>query len=266
LPNAEILTIGTELLLGEILDTNAQHLARTLRDVGVDLLWHTTVGDNPARIEQAIRQALGRSDITLMTGGLGPTVDDMTREAAARALGVDLEYRPELWAEIEAWFAGRGKTPGENNRRQAFIPRGGTPISNPVGTAPCFAVERAGRVVVALPGVPRAMVHLVAHAVLPYLGQRFDLSQVIRVRVLNTRGVGESVIDARIGDLETWSNPTVGLAAHAGKVDIRLTAKAASSDAATAMLDALEAEVRRRLADWVIGVDGEPASAGTSGG
>src|SRR4030042_5061373 len=141
MPVAEIITIGTEILLGEIIDTNAQFIARKLRDAGIDLYRKTTVGDNTHRIAQAIQQSLERCDIVLTTGGLGPTVDDPTREAVALALGVELEYREDLWEQIQARFQRFGRQPTENNRRQAYIPKGAIAIENPVGTAPIFIVE-----------------------------------------------------------------------------------------------------------------------------
>lgn len=255
MPSAEILTIGTEILLGEIVDTNARYIARALRAEGVDVFWTASVGDNPERIAWLLRQALARSEIVIATGGLGPTVDDVTREAVALALGVALEFRPALWDEVQAMFRSFGREPSENNRRQATVPAGAIALSNPVGTAPAFICETERAAVVCLPGVPREMEYLLAQAVLPYLRERFGLSEVIVVRVLHTIGVGESLIDERIADLETLSNPTVGLAAHAGQVDVRITAKAANAMAAAALLAPVEAELRQRLGDLVYGVD-----------
>jgi competence/damage-inducible protein CinA-like protein len=257
MPSAEILTIGTELLLGEIVDTNSRYIARRLRDAGIDLYRTTTVGDNAARIAQAVREALQRADIVITTGGLGPTVDDPTRQAVADAVGVPLEFRPELWQAIQERFAHYGLQPTENNRRQAFVPQGAQVIPNPVGTAPAFAVETPDGVVISLPGVPREMEYLFNHDVLPYLRQRFDLRGVILARVLHTAGMPESALDEQIGDLERLSNPTVGLLAHPGQVDIRITAKAESEAAAQAMIAEVEAELRRRLGTRIYGVDDE---------
>src|SRR3990170_1865840 len=257
MPSAEIITIGTEILLGEILDTNARSLARTLRDQGIDLYRKTTVGDNVARIAQAIQQSMDRSEIIITTGGLGPTVDDPTRQAVALAVGVETEYRPDLWEQIQARFQRFGRTPSENNRRQAYIPQGASVIENPVGTAPAFIVETGGCTIIALPGVPREMEHLMAHAVIPYLHRRFNLQSVIKARILHTAGVGESQIDDLIGDLEALSNPTVGLAAHSGQVDVRITAKADSQAEADTLISPVEQALRQRLGDWVYGADQE---------
>ena len=202
MPSAEILTIGTEILLGEIIDTNARYLARQLRDAGIDLYRKTTVGDNARRIAQAIQQAMERCEIILTTGGLGPTVDDPTREAVALALGVSTEFRPELWEQIQSRFQRFGRQPTENNKRQAYVPQGALAVENPVGTAPAFIMETNAHAIISLPGVPREMEYLMENAVLPYLRQRYELTGIIKARVLHTAGVGESQIDELIGDLE----------------------------------------------------------------
>jgi competence/damage-inducible protein CinA-like protein len=255
MPNAEILTIGTELLLGETVDTNSRYIARALRDMGVDVYWTSTVGDNQERIAEAIQQGIKRSDIIITTGGMGPTIDDPTRNAVALAVGVETEFQPELWEQIKARFRRFGHEPTENNMRQAYIPKGSIPIENPVGTAPCFIVKTEHNAIISLPGVPREMETLMQKEILPYLRRRFDLRGLIKTRVLHTAGVGESQIDNLIGDLEELSNPTVGLAAHAGAVDIRITAKAESETEADALIKKLEFDLRERLGDWIFGVD-----------
>ncbi len=257
MPSAEIITIGTEILLGEILDTNAQFLARSLRDVGIDLYRKTTVGDNPQRIAQAIQYAMQSCDIILTTGGLGPTVDDPTREAVALAMGVKTEFHPELWEQIQARFRRFNRQPTENNRRQAYIPHGAIPVENPVGTAPAFLYEGGRATVISLPGVPREMEYLIENAILPYLRQKFNLQGIIKARNIHTAGAGESLIDNLIGDLEKLSNPTVGLAAHSGQVDVRITAKANSEAEADALIQPVEDLVRQRLNEWVYGADEE---------
>ena len=257
MPTAEIITIGTEILLGEILDTNARYIARALRDEGIDLFRKTTVGDNVNRIAEAIQQALERADIVITTGGLGPTVDDPTRQAVAQALGVETEYRPELWEQIQARFQRFGREPTENNRRQAYIPEGALAIENPVGTAPAFIFETPRHAIASLPGVPREMEHLMEHEILPYLRERFGLKGIIKARLLHTASVGESQIDDLIGDLETLSNPTVGLAAHSGQVDVRITVKADSEAEADARIAEIEEILRTRLGNWIYGADEE---------
>jgi nicotinamide-nucleotide amidase len=255
--NAEIVTVGTELLLGEIIDTNAAYIARHLRTVGLDLYYKTTVGDNEERCADVIGRALDRAEVVITTGGLGPTVDDITREAVARATVRALQFRPELLEQIEARFLRWGSKMSDNNRRQAFVPQGAIPVENPVGTAPCFIVETGRGVVISLPGVPSEMEYLLEHEVLPYLRRRFDLHAIIKARTLRTAGLGESRIDTVLGDLLTAQNPTVGLAAHPGQTDVRITAKAESEETADALIAPVEAEIRRRLGPVVYGIDDE---------
>lgn len=257
MPSAEIVTIGTEILLGAITDTNAGHIARKLAGRGVDVYRKTSVGDNVERIAGAVREAAGRADLVITTGGLGPTVDDPTRDALALAAGLPTEFRPELWEQIQAVFRRYGTQPTENNRRQAFVPRGATAIENPVGTAPAFIVALGHCSVIALPGVPREMEYLLDHAVLPWLCTRFGLDSLLVIRTLHSAGLGESLVDTRLQDLETLSNPTVGLAAHAGRVDVRIAAKATDWAAAEALIAPIEAEVRARLGHRIYGADGE---------
>ena len=281
MPTAEIIAIGTELLLGETADTNTRFIARTLRGLGVDLFRTSTIGDNAGRIAQAIREALARAEIVITTGGLGPTVDDPTRQAVAQAVGVELEFRPELWEQITARVARYGRTPTENQKRQAYIPKGAISIENPVGTAPAFIVNVSpllakhprreqgegpgvrASVVISLPGVPREMETLLTQAVIPYLQKHYNLHDVIKIRTLHTGGVGEAWIDEQIGDLESLTNPTVGLSAHSGIIDIRIAAKAGSEAEADRMLNAIEADVHERLGTVIYGADNATLEAVT---
>ena len=255
--HAEIIATGSELMLGEQVDTNSPHIARKFREIGLELRYTTLVGDNEEQVADAIRIALSRSDVILIGGGLGPTMDDVTRPAVARATGRELIFRQDLFEQIEARFRAYGRTMSENNRRQAYVPQGARPIENPVGTAPAFIVEHAGRAIVCLPGVPREMMVLLDRAVLPYLKAKFDLRDVILVRTLHTVGEGESRIDAAIADLEQSANPAIGLSAKAGQVDVRLTAKASSRDEAQSMLAEWESKVRERIGASIFGADEE---------
>ncbi len=257
MPIAEIITIGTELLLGETVDTNTRYIARALRGLGIDLYRTLTVGDNADRIAEAVQEAVGRAEIVITTGGLGPTVDDPTRQAIARAAGVELEYHPELWEQITSRIARYGRTPGENQKRQAYLPQGATVIENPVGTAPAFIVESGKSLIVSLPGVPREMETLLTQSVIPFLKKRFDLHEIIKVRTLHASGIGEGALDELVGDLETLSNPTVGLTAHSGVVDVRIAAKAASEEEADRLIAEIESDVRDRLAGNIFGTDEE---------
>jgi nicotinamide-nucleotide amidase len=254
---AEIITIGTELLLGEIVDTNTTTIAKILRDLGVDLFRCTTVGDNAERICGVVQESLMRADVVLTSGGLGPTVDDATREGISRAFSLPLEFREELWAQIQARFARFGVRPTENNRQQAQVPQGSLAVENPVGTAPAFIVEGEDATLIALPGVPSELQVLLDSAVEPYLRERFGLGDVIHTRTLRTVGVGESALDSRIRDLELLDNPTVGLAAHPGQVDIRITAKAETTGRAREMISEIEADLLGRVGEFVYAYDSD---------
>lgn len=257
MPSAEIITIGTEILLGEIVDTNSAYLARHLRDLNVDVFRTSTIGDNAQRIADIIRETLERTEIIITTGGLGPTVDDPTREAVALAFGVETEFRPELWEQIVERMSRYGRTPTENQKRQAYIPKGAIPVKNAVGTAPAFIVEHDRKCVISLPGVPREMEYLAENDVFPYLKKRYNLSGLIKARVLHTAGMGEGAIDEKIGALELLANPTVGLAAHYGVVDIRITAKAESDEKADELIAGVEKTIRETLGRVVYGADEE---------
>ena len=254
--HAEIVMIGTELLLGEIVDTNANRLALALRDIGLDLYYKTTVGDNLARMTEVLDSALDRSDVIITSGGIGPTVDDVTRQAVADATGRKLVYSTELEAEIAARFSRFGRPMADNNKRQAYIPEGATPLTNPVGTAPCYLSEDVnGRgCVISLPGVPRELDHMMENTVIPLLIERMGGIKVTRVRVLRTCAVGESNIDRGIGDLMTEGNPTVGLAAHVGQTDVRITAKADTDEEADTLVAGMEEKLRERLGVAIYGV------------
>jgi len=258
MPTLEIITIGTELLLGEITDTNSTYIARTLRDHGIDIFRIITIGDNPTRIASTIRESLTRADIIITTGGLGPTVDDPTRLAVAKATDRELVFDPKLWEEILNHFTVYGRQPTDNNRRQAFIPEGAIEVHNPVGTAPCFIVEVGNSCVISLPGVPREMEFILHESIIPYLSQKYVLkNQIIKATVMHAASIGESMIDEIIDDLEQMSNPTVGLLAHPGQVDIRVTAKAESLDEAKRLSDPIIQELKARLGENIYGQDEE---------
>ena len=257
--HAEIVMIGTELLLGEIVDTNANRFAKALCEIGLDLYYKTTVGDNETRITEVLNLALDRSDVIITSGGIGPTVDDVTRQAVANATGRKLIYSTDLEAQIAARFRSFGRKMAENNKRQAYIPEGAVPLSNPVGTAPCYLSEdiRGRGVVISLPGVPRELEYMLSKKVIPLLVERMGGARVTQIRILRTCAVGESNVDRVIGDLMTAINPTIGLAAHAGQTDVRITAKAETEAEADTLIAPLEAEVRQRLGVAVYGVEKE---------
>jgi nicotinamide-nucleotide amidase len=257
---AEIIAVGTELLLGQIVDTNSAHIAQQLTTVGLDLHFKSTVGDNLERIKSTLQAALVRSDFIITTGGIGPTLDDLTREAVSEVLGRPLVFQPQLFEQIRNFFERLGRTVSENNRKQAYIPEGAVPIENPVGTAPGFIAQQGEKAVISIPGVPHEMRHFMEHSVLPYLRKRLGVREVIVSKVLKLFGIGESLVDEKIGDLiEKGINPKIGLLAHTqiGEIHVRLTAKATDEDSAAALNAPLEAEIRNRLKDFIFGSDGE---------
>lgn len=251
--NCEILTIGSELLLGQIVDTNASYLAQTLNSIGVSIIRHSTVGDTFEHITDAMEAALARAEVVITTGGIGPTEDDLTRQAAAAVLGADLEFRQDLMDHIERLITGAGYQMSPTNRRQAFIPRGAEVVHNPVGTAPGFIGEKNGSIIISLPGVPRELKYLMKNTIIPYLRDHFDLGEgIIHYRVLNATGLGESSLDRQIGDLIlAHKNPEIGLLASPGHIRIRLTARAGNLREAEALIAPVEAEIRSRLGDII---------------
>ena len=256
-PTAEIIAIGSELLSGYIVDTNSSHISRILSLGGIQLSFISAVGDDEEVIAATVTSALSRSDIVLTTGGLGPTIDDKTRASVALATNRELVFENDLLQQIESRFNNWGRKMSENNMRQAYIPDGAIPIENPVGTAPCFIVEHDQSWVICLPGVPREMKYLLDHEVMPYLTRVFPSTDVIKTRVLHTVGVGESVVDSKIGHLESMRNPVVGLAAHQGIVDIRITATGSSEKEADKLIYSVEEEARAHLGDVIFGADGQ---------
>ncbi len=257
--NAEIISIGSELLLGQILDTNTSWIAKKLAESGVELVRASMVGDNLQQMIEIIREATARSPIVITTGGIGPTEDDLTREAVAEVFNRPLQFQPQLMEQIEALFKRRGFKMAENNRKQAFIPEGGIPIENPKGTAPGFIVEYPSGAIISIPGVPLEMEYLMEYSVIPYLRSRFRLeTQVIQYKVLRACGLGESAIGLQIKDLmKQGQNPSVGTLASLGDIKIRITAKAKNSDEARSLIEKMEKEIRDRLGGLIYGVDDE---------
>lgn len=254
---AEILSIGTELLLGQILDTNAQYLAQRLAGLGVDLLYKSTVGDNLTRCSQAIERALDRSDLIACTGGLGPTEDDLTREAIAAVMGEVPAVDPALERELRDWFAGRGHPMPERNRKQAWLIPSARAIPNPNGTAPGWDVRKDGKRIVAMPGVPREMTYMWERHVEPTL----IAGAVLRSRTLKLLGIGESAVEEALDDLVRSTAPTVATYAKNDGVHIRLTDKAPEAAPADERIAAMELRIRERLGKYVWGSDDDTLGA-----
>lgn len=260
----DVLAIGTELLLGQIVDTNSSWLGEQLAEAGVDTYDHRKIGDNLARMVGALRDMLDEADAVVVCGGLGPTPDDVTREAIAEVMGVGLERREELVAAIREMFGSRGRDMPENNLRQADIPAGAAAIPNPIGTAPGILAafthaDGNPRVVYAVPGVPYEMQQMVRDQVLPDLLARSGEQSVIRSRSLKTWGTSESGLAEMIAHrVDAQSNPTIAFLARGIEgLYVRMTAKAATEDEARALLDAEDAELRSVLGELIFGVDDE---------
>lgn len=257
---AEILSIGTELLLGQIVDTNANFLAQQLPALGLDLHYVSQIGDNVQRLADAFRRGLERSDVIVTSGGLGPTEDDVTREAIAEVFGEPLEVQPHLETELRAFFAQRGRTMPERNVKQATTIKSGTYLPNPIGTAPGWWVERDGKVIVSMPGVPHEMFKMWAEQAQPRLARLITGGAIVS-RTLKLAGIGESHAEEALGDLTHNLNPTLATYAKSDGIHLRLTAKAATRSEADALLDAFEPRVRERVADHVYGGENDVFAA-----
>lgn len=264
MPSVELVAIGTELLLGQLVDTNTAFMAQRLAEAGIDVRRTHAVGDNVERIAAVIRDALSRADGVLTTGGLGPTVDDLTKEAVCSAFGLGIElYEPALQRMTEL-FARMGRPMPANNRKQAELPSGSRPLDNPNGTAPGFiAFDGAGKFAACMPGVPREMKPMLVDRVVPFLRERLHADATIVTRVVHTIGLGESDLDKRIEDLfREGENPKIAVLAHDFRADVKIMAKAASLREAQAMIAPLEQEIERRLSGFVFGTDDDtPQSA-----
>lgn len=257
MPSLEVVTIGTELLLGHTIDTNSAFIASRLADAGIDVYQKHSVGDNPVRLEAMLRGALERADGVVTTGGLGPTVDDLTKEAVAAATGSHLELHEASLRAIEERFAMLGRPMSDNNRRQAMLPVPGVVLENPHGTAPGFvALRDDGKFVAGMPGVPREMHAMLEDKLLPWLVERFDVHQTIASRTIHTIGIPESELDRRIEDLfRSLENPKIAVLAHGGRCDVKIMAKAETPQAAQAMIAPVEAQIRDRIGYGIFGVD-----------
>ena len=248
---AEIVGVGTELLLGQIANTNAQEISSALAGIGVDVYFHTVVGDNLDRMAETIERAVSRSDCVVITGGLGPTPDDITREGVAKAFGLSLSRSDELAERIRSIFERMGRPMPEENLRQADLPEGAVPI-DPEGTAPGFTLERDDKIVFALPGVPWEMEAMLHKTVTPTLRARSG-DQVIASREVLVLALGESRTHEAIKDIvDAQTNPTIAYRAGGGQVRVRISAKAGSESEALALIRPVESAIRERLGDDAI--------------
>ncbi|MEX0799826.1 MAG: competence/damage-inducible protein A [Dehalococcoidia bacterium] len=257
---AEIISVGTEILLGDILDTNSQYLAVRLAPLGVDLHYISKVGDNLNRLAEAIGRAHERSDAVLITGGLGPTEDDVTREAIAQTLGEEMHVDRETEQRLRQMFAARGFTFPERNVKQAMLIPSARAIANPRGTAPGWWVEKDGRYIVAMPGPPAELERMWEHEVQPRLA-RLASGDVIVSRTVKTIGIGEGHLDEMVSHLLKSENPTIGVYAKPDGVHLRLTAKARAPEQARALIQPVEEELRGIIGEAVWGADDDTLEA-----
>jgi nicotinamide-nucleotide amidase len=251
------MSVGTELLLGQIVDTNAAYLAQYLSGLGIDLYWQATVGDNLGRLTDELRRGWERADLIVMTGGLGPTDDDLTREGIAALLGEEMVVEPALAEHLRSWFGRRGQTMPERNIKQATLIPSAQSLPNPIGTAPGWWVERDGRIIVAMPGVPVEMRKMWEEQAVPRLQARLPEGGIILSRSLKAIGIGESAVEDLVRPLIASINPTLATYAKQDGVHLRLTAKARSRGEAEAALAEFEPRVRALAGDYVYGVDDE---------
>ncbi|HEV2473837.1 MAG TPA: competence/damage-inducible protein A [Chthonomonadales bacterium] len=254
---AEIVSVGTELLLGEIVDTNAAYLARILSELGISVYRRVTVGDNMDRLVAALQRALQDADVVLTIGGLGPTMDDITREGLAAAMNDKLEMDKQQAERLRRFFKSRGAPVLESNLKQALVPVCGRALDNPNGTAPGLLFEKEGKAAIALPGPPNEFIPMVENHVAPYLRARSGDSAVIRSLVLRIAGLGESVVEDRVKDLMTDANPTVAPYAKVGEVHLRVAARAGTAREADETIAARAALIRERLGHAIYGENEE---------
>lgn len=255
---AEIVSVGTELLLGQIVDTNAAYVAKAFSEVGISVFRRVTVGDNMERLVAALRQAMAESDIVLTIGGLGPTMDDITRDGLAQAFDDTLVQDDAIAQKLRDFFALRNAPLLESNLRQALVPTSGRALDNPNGTAPGLLFEKGGKIGIALPGPPNEFIPLVENSVLPYLREKTGNSGTIRSLTLRVAGMGESLVEDRVKDLMLDANPTVAPYAKVGEVHLRVTARAQTQEEADALILERAARVRERLGDAVYGENDAP--------
>ena len=250
---AEILSCGTELLLGHITDTNATYLSQQLAPLGIDLYFVSQVGDNLGRIVETLQRAMQRSDLIIMTGGLGPTEDDLAREAISTLVGETMQVDPQLETELRAMFAKIGSVMPERNIKQATLIPSAQSLSNPVGTAPGWWVEKDNHIIIAMPGVPREMYRMWEYEVMPRLATH--TGGVIFTRILRVAGLGESTVEEQLHELLHNTNPTIATYAKTDAIDVRITAKATTREEAEAQVSAMEEQARTILGHHVFGVD-----------
>ena len=253
----EVIAVGTELLFGQIVNTNAATIGAALAERGFDAHYQQTVGDNLERIAISISTALDRADAVILTGGIGPTQDDITREAVCAATGLPMVFNDEYAERLREWWASRGRTMPKSNLRQAYHPEGAELMMNPRGTAPGLAISHRGNLIFCVPGVPAEMEFLLANDVIPRLVAASGEEKVIVSRLIRTWGRSESDVAETLDDLFEGANPSIAFLASASEIKVRITAKADSTVEALTLIEPVETEVRSRLGNTVFGTDDE---------
>jgi len=253
---AEIIAIGTEILLGQILNTNHQYLSRRLAELGIDVYYQTTIGDNPERLIQAIRQGMARSDILITTGGLGPTVDDITLESIAPALTKKLVLDKKILQRIKSHFGKQCIKMPIENVRQAHIPEGAIVLRNDVGTAPGLILEEDNKILIILPGPPRELNPMCERDVIPYLKKKTKSEWTIKTRTIKITGLSESQVNHKVKDILKSPPPvTVGIFAHPALIELKITAKAKNEQQANVLINKVDKKITLRLKDYIFGKD-----------
>jgi len=249
---AEIISVGTEILLGDIVNTNAQYISKKLADMGILVYHQSVVGDNGGRLKEAYEKAFERVDIVIATGGLGPTKDDITKEVAAEHFSRELVLDEDSLQVMEEYFISRNQAITGGNKKQAYFPKGSIILKNPNGTAPGCIIEEDGKILILMPGPPREMEPMLKNEVIPYLRKYQD--GVLISKVLRICGIGESHMEDMIKDIvEKQSNPTVAPYAKAGEVILRITARARTEEEAKELIAPVEKEIRKDLGDYIYG-------------
>lgn len=259
--NCELISVGTEILLGDILNTNARFLSKELAALGISVMHQTTVGDNEERLRSCLDRAFSRADTVILTGGLGPTPDDLTKEVCADYFGKSLLMREDILEEIKFYFSEKGLTMPESNSKQALVPEDSTVLPNENGTAPGFIMEKDDKKIIILPGPPREMEPMFRQQVIPYL-KKFSHS-VIKSHTVRTFGIGESAMSERVAELLEKENPTVAPYAKDGEALLRITAKAENEKEADKLISPVIGEIKEKLGSYIYGIDAESIEEAT---
>ncbi|GFN36468.1 competence/damage-inducible protein A [Tepidimicrobium xylanilyticum] len=250
---AEIISVGTEIILGNILNTNTNYLSKKLWEIGIDVLYHTSIKDDPKLLKEVLNIGLERSDLLIFTGGLGPTSDDMTKEIVCKTLGIEMELNKRAEEDIKEYFNRLNKPMTYTNIKQAYLPKGAKHLINEIGTAPGVYIEYGSRRIVLLPGPPKEMALMFNKYVVPLIKQDY----IIKVKTINTIGIGESTLETVLADLIGNQNPTVATYAKEGLVDIKIVAKGHNTERVNFLLDEMVGKISSRISEFIYSYEDE---------